>query len=121
MAANCNTHTDRRATGGCQICEQTFCKDCLENYRNILLCSKHHQLAEKARWISIKTVRPSSENPEEGILLQKLKESMWKQEGLPAFIITHYKINLESDLIESHMDLFVRRVDRDTFKEKLKD
>jgi hypothetical protein len=121
MEANCKTHLERRATGGCQICENTFCSECLENYRNILLCPKHHQLAIKENWISVKTVRLSSENPQEGIKLQKLKESVWKRENLPAYIITHYRINIESDVIESHMDLYVRRQDEDQFKEKLKD
>lgn len=121
MEANCKTHLEKRATGGCQICEGTFCEECLEIYRNILLCPKHHQLAIKASWISVKTIRLSSENPQEGIKLQELKESVWKKENLPAYIITHYRINIESDVIESHMDLYVRRQDEDQFKEKLKD
>ena len=118
MAANCKTHLEKRATGGCQICEHTFCEDCLEKFRNILLCPKHHQLDIKANWIPIKNVMLSSENPRPGIRLQELKETLWKNENLPAYIITHYRINLEMDEIESHMDLYVRKQDQNQFFEK---
>ena len=121
MTLNCITHKESRATGSCQICDLTYCGECMENYRNILLCSKHHQLAQKANWISIKTVKLSSLDPKEGISLQEIKETLWQQENLPAYIITHYRINIEKDLIESHMDLYVRREDKDLFKEKMKD
>jgi len=119
MTLNCITHKDSRASGSCQICEQTFCGECLQGYRNLLLCSKHNALAQKASWTSIKSVRLSSDNPKEGLLLQKVKEILWKDLSLPAYIITHYRLNLELDLIESHMDLYVRREDQDFFKERL--
>ncbi|RLA66828.1 MAG: hypothetical protein DRQ88_05215 [Epsilonproteobacteria bacterium] len=121
MTLNCITHNKSRATGSCQICDKTFCSECLENYRGLLLCSGHHLLAQKSCWTSIKSVRLSSENPKKGLMLQEIKEKLWEEMSLPAYIITHYRLNLELDIIESHMDLYVRREDQNFFKEKLKD
>lgn len=121
MTLNCITHKENRATGSCQICEETFCGNCLVKHRNLLVCSLHHKLVSKSSWTSIKTVMLTSENPKEGLRLQEIKERLWKEENLPAYIITQYRLNLEQDLIESHMDLFVRREDQDFFKKRLKD
>ena len=121
MTFKCSTHNEKRATGGCQICEQTFCESCLKAFRKILLCEQHHQLAQKANWISIKTIELSSDRPEDGIRMQQIKETLWNEKSLPAYILTHYRINIEKDLIESHMNLYVRQEDKDLFKEKIED
>lgn len=108
----CSNHTDIRSTSFCHICNNPFCPDCLRDYSTLSFCNDHFKLLEKYQWKPILSFEITSEENENGLLLQNFKEMMWKKENIPSYIVVEYRINFEQDLIESHMSYFTREQDQ---------
>ena len=116
----CVNHSTIEGVGMCSICSDTFCDKCLKNLDNLNFCPEHFKLYNENEWEEIDSVKSSSETPEMGIELYKFKTQKWKENEIPSFIMTHYKINLHEDLIESYVKLFVISSSSHLLKEELK-
>lgn len=108
----CTNHMQTRSTSFCHICSNPFCPDCLREYSTLSFCLDHFKLLEKYRWIPIFSFEITSEQNENGLILQNFKEMIWKKENIPSYIVVEYRINFEQDLIESHMSYFTREQDQ---------
>lgn len=107
----CVHHQDREASGVCNICEQSFCKECIKEHDGLSFCSTHLKYFLSHEWLSLQTIKTTPEDPHEALHLYDFKRRLWAQKGTPLVVRTHYKINIEADYIESYVELLCSKND----------
>lgn len=103
----CENHPEVASVGGCLICEEVFCEKCLVEHENMYFCKEHFKTFANNRWKQITDVKTTPNNPEDGLFIYHFKRHIWKNKQSPSFVLTHYKINIEEDFIESFIQLNV--------------
>lgn len=108
----CQNHPDLMASGMCAICAGMFCETCLKAYETLHFCNEHYELFLNSKWVEVETIKSTPIRPHDGLELHVHKEKMWQLKGVPSYIMTHYKIEIESDQIETHIKLYARESDQ---------
>ena len=116
----CIHHKEEASVGSCLICEEVFCEECLIEHDGMHFCKEHFRIFANHKWKQITDVKTTPDTPEEGVFIHDFKRELWKERNLPTFVMTHYKINIESDYIESFIQLNVREEDAEKLVEELK-
>lgn len=116
---NCHNHPDQESVGSCLICEDVFCENCLIEHESMHFCRDHFRVFAHNKWKQITDIRTTPDTPEEGLFIYNFKRDMWKEKSIPAFVMTHYKINIDNDYIESFIQLNVREEDVDELTNEL--
>ena len=116
----CIHHKEEASVGGCLICEEVFCEDCLIEHDGMHFCKEHFRIFANHKWKQITDVKTTPDTPEEGVFIHEFKRELWSERNLPTFVMTHYKINIENDYIESFIQLNVREEDAEKLIEELK-
>ena len=111
----CEIHDKEHASGLCGICEKPFCEECLKEHDGLYFCPEHFKLYLSNEWKTITNIRTTPDTPEEGVFVYEMKRETWNDKGLPSFIVTHYKIDVASDAIESYVQLNVLEKDQPYF------
>lgn len=114
----CIIHKGIDSAGQCSICNEYFCEGCLKDNDGQIFCTEHYQLYKSNKWIIAKTIKTNAETPEAGIVLYNIKKSTWENDKIPSYIITDYKINTDSDLIESYVSLYIKKDNLEYFRRK---
>lgn len=107
----CTKHPDAQSVGSCLICEDVFCDKCLVEHEGMHFCKDHFRTFASNKWKQITDVKTTPDTPEEGLYIYRFKRDLWSNKAIPSFVMTHYKINLENDYIESFIQLNVREAD----------
>ncbi|MDD4976268.1 MAG: hypothetical protein PHY93_18060 [Bacteriovorax sp.] len=107
----CIHHKDAPSVGSCLICEEVFCADCLVDHESMHFCKEHFRTYANYKWKQITDVRTTPDTPEDGLFIYNFKRDLWLNKSIPSFVMTHYKINIENDYIESFIQLNVREDD----------
>jgi hypothetical protein len=115
----CHNHKDQPTIGACLICEDVFCEACLIEHEGMFFCRDHFKTYAGNRWKQITDLKTTPNTPEEGMFIYDYKREQWTKRNIPSFILTHYKINVEEDLIESYIQLHVRVEDEAEFEKGL--
>ncbi len=118
---SCHNHQDQPTVGGCLICEDVFCENCLIEHEGMTFCKDHFKTYINNKWKQVTDLKTSAQTPENGLFIYDFKRKAWNNKNIPSFILTHYKINVEEDLIESHIQLHVRIDDEYFFIKGLSD
>lgn len=116
---SCHNHNDQPTVGSCLICEDVFCEKCIVEHEGMFFCKEHFKIYANYKWKQITDFKTSPHAPEEGMFIFNFKRKQWDKKGIPSFVITHYKINVEDDLIESYVQLHVREEDEVEFSKGL--
>lgn len=103
----CENHPDIASVGACLICEDVFCEQCLIEHDSLYFCKEHFKTFANNKWKQITDVRTTPNTPEDGLYIYHFKRHIWKDQKIPSFVLTHYKINIEEDFIESFIQLNV--------------
>lgn len=103
----CENHADIASVGTCLICEDVFCEKCLIEHESLYFCKEHFKTFANNKWKQITDVRTTPNTPEDGLYIYHFKRHIWKHQSVPSFVLTHYKINIEEDYIESFIQLNV--------------
>ena len=103
----CENHPDIPSTGSCLICEEVFCEQCLIEHDGLYFCKEHFKTFANNKWKQITDVRTTPNTPEDGLYIYHFKRHIWRDQKVPSFVLTHYKINIEEDFIESFIQLNV--------------
>lgn len=114
----CANHPQDHAKGVCAICSEAFCEECIKEHDGLTFCGPHFRLYIGHEWIELETIKTTPETPESAFPIYDFKKHLWEEEGLPAVISTHYKINLDNDSIESYVKLLVRSDELDSLSER---
>ncbi len=107
----CIHHQETPSVGACLICEEVFCDECLIDHDSMHFCKEHFRIFAGNKWKQITDVKTTPHSPEEGLFIYNFKRDIWKKRNIPTFVMTHYKINIENDYIESFIQLNVREED----------
>jgi len=116
----CFKHPEQIAVSACAICAQLLCENCVREHETLQFCPEHFEMFLNYKWVEIETVATTPQTPERGMYLYEFKERSWNDSGKPSYIMTHYKINVENDLIESYIKLYVREEDIQELKAKIR-
>lgn len=116
----CENHPESPSVGGCLICEDVFCEKCLIEHDGMYFCKEHFKIFANNRWRQITDVRTTPDTPDDGLFIYHFKRKIWKEDQVPSFVLTHYKINLEQDFIESFIQLNVREGDAERLSHEIK-
>lgn len=103
----CENHPDIPSVGSCLICEDVFCEQCLIEHDSLYFCKEHFKTFANNKWKQITDVRTTPNTPEDGLYIYHFKRHIWHDKKIPSFVLTHYKINIEEDYIESFIQLNV--------------
>jgi len=103
----CHNHPDLPSIGSCLICEDVFCEQCLIEHEGLYFCKDHFRTFASNKWKQITDVRTTPHTPEDGLYIYHFKRHLWIDRKKPSFVLTHYKINIEEDFIESFIQLNV--------------
>lgn len=114
----CENHPDIPSAGGCLICEEVFCEKCLIEHDSLYFCKEHFKTFANNKWKQVTDTRTTPNTPEDGLYIYHFKRHIWKDQNIPSFVLTHYKINIEEDFIESFIQL---NVVEDNAEELLRD
>lgn len=117
---HCQNHKDQASAGICLICEQTFCEECLREDENKYFCKDHFKTYTYNKWTQISEIRTTPDTPYEALAIYHFKRHKWLNEKVPSFIVTHYKIDTENDIIESYVQLNVIEKDAENLEKELK-
>jgi hypothetical protein len=115
----CSKHKDLPTVGSCLICEDVFCESCLIEHEGMFFCKDHFKTYANHKWKQVTDFKTNANEPEAGIFIYDFKRKVWFKKGIPSFVLTHYKINVEEDLIESYIQLHVREEDEIEFTKGL--
>ena len=107
----CIHHPDIPSVASCLICEEVFCEDCLVEHESMHFCKEHFRTFANNKWKQITDVRTTPDTPEDGLFIYNFKRDLWQDKNIPTFVMTHYKINIENDFIESFIQLNFREED----------
>jgi hypothetical protein len=119
LEANCHLHPKEPSEAACAICDDYFCKSCIKTFENKNFCKEHSSLFLNYQWKDVFTLKSTPDDPEAGVRVVEWKKKVWKDESLPLYVQTHYKIDVDGDQIESWVVLFSREDDCDSVKERL--
>lgn len=109
----CHNHPEEQSIGSCLICEDVFCEDCMVEHDGLYFCKEHFRVFAGNKWKQITDVKTTPDTPMDGLYVYHFKRKIWKENNMPSYILTHYKINIESDFIESFIQLNVLEKDAD--------
>ena len=115
----CSHHPDSPSVGSCLICEDVFCEECLVEHDSMHFCKEHFRIFANNKWKQITDVRTTPDTPEDGIYIYNFKKDLWSNKQIPTLVMTHYKINIENDYIESFIQLNVREDDAEKLTNEL--
>lgn len=107
----CKNHTETATAGSCLICEDVFCESCLIEHEGMYFCREHFKIFANYKWKQITDVKTTPNTPEDGLYIWDFKRDIWNNRNIPSFVLTHYKINVDDDFIESYVQLNVREED----------
>lgn len=117
-SSHCPNHKDNKPVGTCLICEEAFCEECLIEHESLYFCKEHFKTYANHQWEKITDILTTSETPEASMHVHDFKRDLWKLEKTPTFVLTHYKINVNNDLIESFVQLHVRIEEKHLLEKK---
>ena len=111
--SRCPMHPDKPTSGKCAICEKSFCAQCLFSHNGPLFCRQHLNLYLSTTWSELGETKTSAMTPHTTEHIYQTKKILLEENKIPSFILTNYKINTETDTIESYVCLCVPKANED--------
>lgn len=115
----CENHPDSPSVGTCLICEDVFCEKCLIEHDSLYFCKEHFKIFANNKWKQITDVKTTPNTPDDGLFIYHFKRQIWREKETPSFVLTHYKINIEEDFIESFIQLNVIEKDAEKLTDEI--
>ncbi len=119
LEANCHLHPSEPSEAACAICDDYFCKSCIKTYENKHFCKEHSAYFLNFKWRDVYTLKSTPDDPEAGVRVVEWKKRIWKDESIPLYVQTNYKIDVDGDQIESWVVLFSKESDSEEVKKRL--
>lgn len=104
----CPYHPQEAGEVQCGMCARYFCPKCVRPMKSIYFCKEHMALYLRHQWQEVLTLKTSSDDPEAGVRLVDKKQEIFTKYQIPTYIETHYKIDVDSDFIETYLVLFAQ-------------
>ena len=105
----CPNHPEEPGEVSCGICDKIFCHSCIKPFKSLHFCREHLPLVMNNQWEEVITVKTSTQDPEGGVRIYDIKKEIFEKEELPSYVETHYKINVDQDIIETYLVVFATK------------
>lgn len=115
----CVNHPERQAQGVCAISQETICETCIREDDGLVISVDHFRTYLEAQWVIIEKVKATPDDTSASAHIYRLKNRLWSKEEIPTLVSTHYKIDVETDQIESHIHFLVREQEREELQAQL--
>lgn len=115
----CINHPDIAAQALCAISSEPICESCVREDDGVIFSLEHFRTYLESTWVEIESVRATADQTEASAHLFAFKNKTWNEDQTPTFVTTHYRIDVESDEIESLIRLYVRDEEQDQLKDEL--
>lgn len=115
----CVNHPEVPAHALCAISQEPICEGCVREDDGIIFGLDHFRTYLESKWVELESVRATADQTEASAHLFAFKYSKWKIGQTPSFVTTHYRIDVESDEIESLIRLYVREEEKDQLRMEL--
>lgn len=111
--------SEKKIAGICGICEKEMAEEDHFEIDNIHFCKEHYNTYIKNEWQEISNQRTTADTPEAGIYIYNFQKSLWQNEKIPSFIVCEYKIDVNTDQIETYVKLTVLKNMASKLEERL--
>lgn len=98
---------EKKIVALCSVCEKDLEEENHFEIDNIHFCKEHYNFYIKNDWEEISNQRTTADTPEAGIYIYNFQKDLWKNEKIPSFIVCEYKIDVNTDQIETYVKLNV--------------
>lgn len=115
----CVNHPELPAQALCAISSDPICESCVREDDGVIFSLEHFRTYLESTWVEMESVRATADQTEASAHLFEFKRQTWKDKQTPTFVTTHYRIDVESDEIESLIRLYVREEEQDQLRDKL--
>jgi hypothetical protein len=115
----CINHSERQAQGICAISQDPICETCLREDDGLVISVDHFRTYLQAQWVAIDKVKATPDDTTASAHIYRLKNRLWANDEVPTLVSTHYKIDIDTDQIESHIHFLVREQEREELKKEL--
>ena len=119
LAKVCQDHPDTPAYKKCSISGEYLCEKCVTSHDNIWVGKKYVDILLDGNWQELLMIPDRDENEGQLTKILDKKNKLWQSESVPVIVQGHYKINVESDDIESYTVVMVRPEDKERLKSEL--
>lgn len=117
----CVDHSTEVSIGNCAISGNAYCKHCLKTFQNIKVGKKYLNMFLASDWLDFLVIPKRDIYDDVDPRLLDLKRELWENEKMPIIVQNHYKINIDSDQIESYTVFKSRKEDVDSLKIRFKE
>jgi hypothetical protein len=115
----CINHPESPAQALCAISAEPICESCVREDDGVIFSLDHFRTYLESSWVEMESVRATAAQTEASAHLFAFKQARWKKNQTPSYVTTHYRIDIDSDEIESLIRLYVREEDKDLLKSEL--
>ena len=102
----CSFHSTVKAEATCAICEELICESCNRSYETLHFCPEHFKIFHQFEWQMLESIKTNPDDAHLSEYLFQFKKLLWSDEKSPLYIQVHYQINVQSDDIESEIQLY---------------
>lgn len=115
----CIDHPELPAKGICSISDEAYCDLCITKEKDIRMARKYLNLFLDNDWLELFMINNNSTGADKLNETMRLKRELWRDSQIPVITQKQFKINIESDEIETYTVIMGRENDQDTIQEKL--
>lgn len=98
---------EKKIVALCNVCERELEEQDHFEIDKLHFCKEHYNVYIKNEWTEISNQRTTADTPEAGIYIYNFQKNLWGTERIPSFIVCEYKIDINTDQIETYVKLNV--------------
>ncbi len=98
---------EKKIVALCNVCETELEEQDHFEIDNLHFCKEHYNIFIKNEWSEISNQKTTADTPEAGIYIYNFQRDLWHSEKIPSFIVCEYKIDVNTDQIETYVKLNV--------------
>lgn len=115
---SCVDHPENPAKGKCSISGEAYCELCITKEKDVRIARKFLHLFLDNEWENIYFVEDMLVGEDKIKQLMQIKMDIWNNEGTPIITQKQFKINIETDEIETFTVVMTRPEDSESVKSK---
>lgn len=117
----CSDHPDLVSVGVCAISGKNYCEHCLKSFQSLKIGKKYMNLYLDHEWAVFMTLAKESTFADPPKEVLDLKYRLWSESQIPVIVQSQFKINIDSDEVESFIVLKARTMDIDVIQSQFEE
>ena len=108
----CIDHPENSAKGNCSISNEYYCELCITKEKDVRIARKYLNMFLDTEWKDTFFFNNSEIGTEKLNELFRVKVELWKDKSIPVITQQQFKINIETDDIETYTVVMTREEDQ---------